>query len=103
MLGYLTRLSDRMDTRGMGTEPLADSVRKARSAMQELRMALQYLHCGGLAERANKDQSGHNSLPLRPCYAGVHAWRLIPKQRRPDHPVPVQIPWALQCTGELPS
>ena len=37
MLGYLTRLSDRMDKRGMGTEPLTDSVRKAQHAMQELR------------------------------------------------------------------
>jgi hypothetical protein len=35
MLGHLTRLSDPMDRRGMGTEPLADSVRKARNAMQE--------------------------------------------------------------------
>ena len=34
-----------MDKRGMGTEPLAGSVRKAQAAMQELRMALHYLHC----------------------------------------------------------
>lgn len=41
-----------MDERGMGTEPLADSVRKAQAAMQELRMDLHYLHCDGLGERA---------------------------------------------------
>jgi hypothetical protein len=47
MLGYLTRLSDRMDKRGMGTEPLNASVRKAQHAMQELRTSLHYLHCDG--------------------------------------------------------
>jgi len=54
MLGYLSRLSDRMDKRGMGIEPLADSVRKAQDAMQDRRMRLRYLHCDGLGERANK-------------------------------------------------
>jgi hypothetical protein len=53
-LGYLTRLSDRMDKQGMGTEPLAADVRKARDAMQALRMSLHYLHCDGLGERANR-------------------------------------------------
>jgi len=52
MLSYLTRLSARMNKRGMGTEPLAASVCKAQHAMQELRMALHYLHCDGLGERA---------------------------------------------------
>ena len=54
MLAYLTRLSDRMDNRGMGTEPLTASVRKARDAVQALRMSLHYLHCDGLGERANR-------------------------------------------------
>jgi hypothetical protein len=54
MLGYPAPLSDRMDKRGMRTESLADSVRKSRHAMQELRMALHYLHCDGLGERANQ-------------------------------------------------
>jgi hypothetical protein len=45
---------DRMDKRGMGTEPLAASVRKAQHAMQEVRRTLHYLHCDGLGERANK-------------------------------------------------
>jgi len=54
MLGYLSRLSARMDKRGMGTEPLAADVRKARDAMQALRMSLHYLHCDGLGDRANQ-------------------------------------------------
>jgi hypothetical protein len=54
MLGYLTRLSARTDKRGMGTEPLAAKVRKAQRAMQDLRMALHYLHCDGLGDRANQ-------------------------------------------------
>jgi hypothetical protein len=53
MLGYLSGLSARIDTRGMGTEPLAGSVRKAQTAMQALRMALHFLHYVGLGERAN--------------------------------------------------
>jgi hypothetical protein len=54
MLGNLSRLSARMDKRGMGTEPLAADVRNAQQAMQALRMALHFLHCEGLGERANK-------------------------------------------------
>jgi len=54
MLGYLSRQSDQMDKRGMGTERLADSVRKARDAMQALRMSLHSLHCEGLGSHANE-------------------------------------------------
>jgi hypothetical protein len=50
MLGKPMRLSDRMDNRGMGTEPLADSVQKAQYAMRELRMASHYLHWDGPSE-----------------------------------------------------
>jgi hypothetical protein len=54
MLGYLSRLSARMDKRGMGTEPLAATVRNAQQAMPALCMALHHLHCEGLGDRANK-------------------------------------------------
>jgi len=54
MLGYLSRLSARMDKRGMGTEPLAADVRRAQEAMQALRMRLHYLHCDGLGQHANE-------------------------------------------------
>jgi hypothetical protein len=63
MLGYRSRQSDRMDKRGLGTEPLADSARKVRNAMQELRMALHYLHCDGLGERANRATSADATMP----------------------------------------
>jgi hypothetical protein len=38
-----------MDQRGMGTEPLVNSVRKARNALQELRMRLHPCRATGLA------------------------------------------------------
>ena len=53
-LGYLTRLSARMDRKGFGDDQLARDVRMAPHAMQDLRMALHYLHCDCLGERANR-------------------------------------------------
>jgi hypothetical protein len=54
MLGYLSRLSARIDKRGMGTEPLAADVQRAQEAMQALRMRLHYLNCAGLGRHANQ-------------------------------------------------
>ena len=45
MLGYLSRLSERIDKCGMGTEPLAAKVPQPQHAMQSLQMALHHLHC----------------------------------------------------------
>jgi hypothetical protein len=67
MLGYLTRLSNRMDNRGMGTEPLAASERNAQHAMQELRTALHYSHCDGLGERASRATKAFSPPP--------HVWK----------------------------
>jgi imidazolonepropionase-like amidohydrolase len=47
-LGYLTRLSARMDRKGFGDDRLAADVRKAQQAMQDLRMRLHSLSCDGM-------------------------------------------------------
>jgi hypothetical protein len=50
VLGYLTRLSARMDRNGFGDDQLARDVRKAQQAMQELRMRLHSLSCEGMGK-----------------------------------------------------
>jgi hypothetical protein len=51
VLGYLTRLSARMDRKGFGDDQLARDVRKAQQAMQELRMRLHSLSCDGMGKK----------------------------------------------------
>jgi len=68
MLGYRSRLSDRMDKRGMGTAPLAASVRKARNAMQEPRWPFAICIATGVASepigRSEWSDVGKSPAPL---------------------------------------
>jgi 50S ribosomal subunit-associated GTPase HflX len=51
MLGYLTRLSVRMDRKGFGDDQLGRDVRKAQRAMQDLRTRLPSLSCIGMGTK----------------------------------------------------
>jgi len=50
-LGYLTRLSARMDRKGFADDPFAAEVRKAQRTMQDLRAHLHALGCNGMGNK----------------------------------------------------